>query len=65
MDDALIRLRGATPLVHPRQSVSDRQGWEDVNTRLRGLEIHTSEIQNTLHAHVQDSAQWHQQQQQQ
>ena len=43
---------GLPPPVHPQQSVSDRQGWEDVNTRLGGLEICTSEIQNTLHAHV-------------
>ena len=52
MGDALIRLRGATPPVHPRQSVSDRQGWEDINICLKGLEIRTGEIQNTLHAHV-------------
>ena len=61
MGDALIRLRGATPPVHPRQSVSDRQGWEDINICLKGLEIRTGEIQNTLHAHVQDTDQWHQQ----
>ena len=51
--------------MHPRQSVLDCQGCEDVNARLGGLEIHTGEIQNTLHAHMHDSAQWHQQQQQQ
>jgi len=45
--------------VHPRQSISDHQVWEDVNTRLGGLEIRTGEIQNTLHAHLQDSAPWH------
>jgi len=48
--------------VQPRYSVS---GWEDIHARLGGLEICTGEIQNTLHTHVQDSAQWHQQQQQQ
>ena len=43
---------GLPPPVHPRQSVSDRHGWEDVNTQLGGLEIHTGEIQNTLNTHV-------------
>jgi len=53
---------GLPPPIQARQTIS---GWEDVNNRLGGLEIYTSEIQNTLNTHVQDSVQWHQQQQQQ
>jgi hypothetical protein len=56
---------GLPPLVHPRQSTLDRREVDGINTRLEGLEIHTGEIQNTLNTHVQDTRQWHQQQQQQ
>ena len=56
---------GLPPLVHPRQSTSDRRELDGINTHLGGLEIHTGEIQNTLNTHVHDMRQWHLQQQQQ
>ena len=48
---------GLPPPVHPRQSVSDHDELDGINTRLGGLEIRISEIQNILNIHVQDMTQ--------
>jgi hypothetical protein len=56
---------GLPPPVMPRQSVSDSRELDTINTRIRGLEIRTGEIQNMLNTHLPDTTQWHQQQQQQ
>jgi hypothetical protein len=55
--------KGLPPLVHPRQSTSDRRELGGINTSLGGLELRTGEIQNTLNTHMQSTTQWHQQQQ--
>jgi hypothetical protein len=34
---------------------------DNINTHLRGLEIQTGEIQNTINIHVQNTTQWKQQ----
>ena len=64
------RITRLTPRGYHHPSIHDSLLWtvgslDDINTRLGGLEIRIGEIQNTLNTHVQDTRQWHLQQQQQ